>query len=88
MTEKHLNEILFLGIMIRRELILLSSVTYILSISTVYGYIDPGTGGMIIGSLGSVIAVIAAIIGGILGRYLIRPLKRIFQQIRAMFKEE
>jgi hypothetical protein len=74
--------------MIKRDIIFLGSINYILLISTVYGYIDPGTGGMILGSFGTVIAMIVAIIGGFLARYLVRPLKRSFQKIKAIIKGE
>ena len=61
--------------------ILLASV-----LSPVYGYIDPGTGGMVLGSLGSLIAVVFAIIGGFLAKFFIHPIKKTISKVVGYLK--
>jgi hypothetical protein len=54
--------------------------------SSVYGYIDPGTGSMILGSLWSYIAVLLAIVGGIIGRFFIGPIKKVLSKLKYYLK--
>jgi len=45
-------------------------------------YIDPGTGGAIIGSGGGMLAALIGLAGALLLRYLIEPAKKLFAKLR------
>lgn len=62
-----------LRIRIQFYAIVLLGLTYLPS---AFAYIDPGTGGMIIGSLWLVIAGIFAIIFGFIVKYFSQPIKK------------
>lgn len=53
----------------------------------VSAYVDPGTGGMIIGSIWPFILAILAAIGGFFFRYLIKPIKKIFLKLWKLTKK-
>jgi hypothetical protein len=65
------------------EIFLLSFFT--LYSKSVSAYIDPGTGGMIIGSSGSIIGLILAVIGAILVKYFFNPIKKTIIKIKNFF---
>ncbi|MBU1204873.1 MAG: hypothetical protein KKE93_03115 [Nanoarchaeota archaeon] len=53
----------------------------------VSAYVDPGTGGMIIGSVWPFILAILAAIGGFFFRYLIKPTKKMFSKLWKLIKK-
>ena len=53
----------------------------------VSAYVDPGTGGMIIGSIWPFILGILAAICGFFFRYFIKPIKKIFSKIWKLIKK-
>ena len=60
-------------------------IIFILLLNTTKAYIDPGTGGMILNSIGSwVIGILSAIFGFII-LYFFRPLKN---KIKKLFKKK
>lgn len=61
--------------------------TFVLLSSSAAAYIDPGTGGAIIGSSGPIIAGIIAVVGAIAGRYFIVPIKRAASGVIKVFKK-
>jgi flagellar motor component MotA len=62
------------------------TIFVLVGIPYVNAYIDPGTGGMVIGSLWSVIVLISAVIGGFLVKYFLNPIKRAITKITTFFK--
>ena len=49
-------------------------------------YIDPGTGGMIIGSLWGMISYVAALIAAFIAAYFLRPLKKFLKKLLRVFR--
>jgi hypothetical protein len=55
--------------------------------TTASAYIDPGTGGAIVGSTGGIITAIAGIAGLIIAKYFINPIKQAFPKIKRSIKK-
>ncbi len=72
--------------MLRRDIVLISSISYILLIPAVYGYKDPATAMMVFGSIWPIITMIGAIIGAFLVKHFIRPIKKILSKVTSFFK--
>lgn len=53
---------------------------------SVYAYVDPGTGGMVIGNLWTFFAAGVALISAIVAKYLIRPIKEFIVKAVARIK--
>jgi len=68
-----------------KKLILVSAI--LLCTLKVSAYIDPGTGGMIIGSVWPFILAILAAIGGFFFRYFFKPIKKTFLKLRKLIKK-
>lgn len=49
-------------------------------------YIDPGTGGAIIGSLGPIVAALFALIGVLILKYLISPIKKLASKCKDLLR--
>ncbi len=58
----------------------------LLSAQTAQAYIDPGTGGMVLGSIGPIILAILAAIGGFLLKHFIKPIKKAVLRLWALAK--
>lgn len=69
--------------MVKRAILVGVAIFYVPS---VYGYIDPATGGMFLGSIWTIIASIGAIIGAFFARFFIRPIKRAFSKAAHFLK--
>lgn len=54
----------------------------------VSAYIDPGTGGMIIGSSGSIIGAILAVIVAIIVEYFFNPVRKLILKIWNLFSKK
>jgi len=50
--------------------------------SPVLAYVDPGTGGMVVGSVWLMILAVLAAIGGFFAKMFYKPLKNIFLNLR------
>ncbi|OIO61666.1 hypothetical protein AUJ83_04455 [Candidatus Woesearchaeota archaeon CG1_02_33_12] len=68
-----------------KKLILVSAI--LLCTLKVSAYIDPGTGGMIIGSVWPFILAILAAIGGFFFRYFFKPIKKTFLKLWKLIKK-
>ena len=66
----------------------LSILLTLLLVAEAAAYIDPGTGGAIIGSAGTIIAAFFGLIGMILLKYFISPVKRIFSKVNKLLKKQ
>jgi len=62
-------------------------IVFILLSAQASAYIDPGTGGAIIGSGGAMITAIFGLIGMFVLKYLISPLKKGVSKIREFIKK-
>jgi len=51
-------------------------------------YIDPGTGGMIVGSIWPYILLVLSLIGGFFIKYFFKPIKRTFLRLWKIIKKE
>jgi len=68
-----------------KKLILVSAI--LLCTLKVSAYIDPGTGGMIIGSVWPFILAILAATGGFFFRYFFKPIKKTFLKLWKLIKK-
>lgn len=68
--------------------ILLIMGVILLTIPQALAYIDPGTGGMLLGSIWPFIVMIAAAIGGVIVKVFFRPIKTIFSKSISLFKRK
>ena len=68
-----------------KKLILVSAI--LLCTLKVSAYIDPGKGGMIIGSVWPFILAILAAIGGFFFRYFFKPIKKTFLKLWKLIKK-
>ncbi len=66
--------------------LIFSLILIMSSVSSVSAYIDPGTGGMILGSIWSTIAAVFAIISAFLVRHFIEPIKRRIRELWTRIK--
>lgn len=57
------------------------ATSLLLSIETAFSYLDPGTGGAILGSLWPLLVAIFAAIGAFLTKYFWKPIKGVFSKI-------
>ncbi len=76
-AEDFLNWKYFHAFMGRKSLFLIITL---INLKLATAYIDPGTGGMILSSSGSIIGLILAVIAGFFGKYLINPIKKLFSR--------
>ena len=65
----------------------LSILLTLLLVAEASAYIDPGTGGAIIGSGGAFIAAFFGLIGALLLKYLITPAKKAFSKVKELIKK-
>jgi hypothetical protein len=49
-------------------------------------YLDPGTGGAVVGSIGPIVGGFLALLGVAVANYLINPLKKLLSRVRGWFK--
>ncbi|MBA3064252.1 hypothetical protein FP803_02330 [Candidatus Woesearchaeota archaeon] len=59
----------------------------LLCTTKVSAYVDPGTGGMIIGSIWPFILAILAAIGGFFFKYFFKPIKKTFLKLWKLIKK-
>jgi len=71
----------------KRKIFLLT-VIMLIKLELASAYIDPGTGGMIISSSGSIIGLILAMIAAFLGKYFWKPIKKFFLKIIKVFRSK
>lgn len=64
-----------------KKLILLI-VSFLVSLKISSAYIDPGTGGMVIGSIGPMILAAIAAVGGFFVKVFWKPIKKFFLKIK------
>ncbi len=84
------NKVNMVGRLERLERLMLLFTLLILSlisgVGDVYAYIDPGTGGMILGSIWSTIAAVFALISAFFIRHFIEPIKRRIHKLWMLIK--
>lgn len=68
--------------------ILLLAGIILLAVPQALAYIDPGTGGIILGSIWPYIVMIAAAIGGVIVKVFFRPIKKLFTNSVSLFKRK
>ena len=69
-------------------LILLALFIYIIALSnTTLAYLDPGTGGAIIGSIWPLIVIIFSTIGAFIVKWFWNPIKKVFSKIIGINKK-
>ena len=80
-------------IFIKKQLYLLNNMKYVILaglilslMSEASAYIDPGTGGAIIGSMGGIVAAFLGIILAVVLKYFMTPLKKGFSKIKGFLR--
>jgi hypothetical protein len=74
--------------MIKKIAILFAFMIWVSSAPAAFAYLDPGTGGMILGSIWPIILSIVAVIVGFFIKYFFTPIKKFFQQGIVFFKRK
>ncbi len=70
------------------QILIVSSVTFVILSASSLAYLDPGTGGMIINTIWPLIVTLFAAIGAFFVKWFWKPIKRSFSKLIVSTKKE
>ena len=76
---------LYKKLILQKSYLLVSAI--LLCTTKASAYVDPGTGGMIVGSIWPFILAILAAIGGFFLRYFFKPIKKTFLKLWKLIRK-